>query len=497
MRNWLLVPVFAALLWQGCAETSSGDDLEGGANEQRDTGGRPSGGGRDSGDEGEQDGAEDPDRDTTNPDESGDANGSQDAGTPSNDGGSPSDTVSPDASAGDDAGTGPIREAALGADPLSIFFSFVSTDPTRLTELVTLRNIGGAPLTLTRISIDPPGIGFQTDILPADFVLDAGLSYELGVGYQPRDATEAEASLIIEHSLPSSPLIIPLTAAEKGGEPAPTDPPGCVRVSPTSLNFGTVVRGSPIPESRTFTISNCGSSDLRISRLDRGSVLFFPTPANFQWTSAPLPMVIAPGAVQTVTVTYEAGRAGLQTGAIDVRTNVTGSETVRVNLRATSEPPPLSELDLKLVLNWDVDGGSDVDFHFVRNSPCNDCYYANMTPDWGVAGDITDDPFLDIDDLQGPGPENINVDELSDGTYRIWVHYYSDTGSGGSGGGGSSTAANATVDVYIGGTLAASYGPQRLNGTSDSWDVATLDWPSGTLTPLNRMFRASATDGCR
>jgi hypothetical protein len=495
MRNWLLVPVFAALLWQGCAETSSGSQIEGGAEEERDTGGRPNNGGRDSGGEGD---ADDDDASSEDAGPTEDAGSTEDSGSPSEDAGAPTDAVSTDGSVGEDTSTGPIREAALGADPLSIFFSFVSTDPTRLTELVTLRNIGGAPLTLTRISIDPPGIGFQTDILPSDFVLEAGLSYELGVGYQPRDATEAEASLIIEHSLPSSPLIIPLTAAEKGGEPTPTDPPGCVRVTPTTLNFGTVVRGSPIPESRTFNISNCGSSDLRISRLDRGSVLFFPTPANFQWTSAPLPMVIAPGAVQTVTVTFEAGRAGLQTGAIDVRTNVTGSETVRVNLRATSEPPPLSELDLKLVLNWDVSSGSDVDFHFVRNSPCNDCYYANMTPDWGVAGDITDDPFLDVDDLEGPGPENINVDELSDGTYRIWIHYYSDTGSGGGGGGGgSSTPANATVDVYIGGTLAATYGPQRLGGTGDSWDVATLEWPSGTLTPINRMFRASAGDGCR
>jgi hypothetical protein len=129
-----------------------------------------------------------------------------------------------------------------------------------------------------------------------------------------------------------------------------------------------------------------------------------------------------------------------------------------------------------------------VDFHFLPASgalfSCDDCFYSNMSPDWGVAGDILDDPFLDRDDLEGPGPENINVSELGTGTYLIAVHYYSDTGSGGGGGGGGPVPANATVEVYLGGVLTATYGPQLLDHTDRTWNVARLEWPSGTLTPL-------------
>jgi hypothetical protein len=114
-----------------------------------------------------------------------------------------------------------------------------------------------------------------------------------------------------------------------------------------------------------------------------------------------------------------------------------------------------------------------------------------------VSGSIADDPFLDYDDLEGPGPENINVDELADGTYRIIVHYYSDSGSGGGGGGGSGGPTNATVEVWIGGTLRATYGPQRLGRTGDTWTVADLAWPTEALTPINTMRSSGAADQCR
>ena len=39
---------------------------------------------------------------------------------------------------------------------------------------------------------------------------------------------------------------------------------------------------------------------------------------------------------------------------------------------------------------------------------------------------------MDVDDTNGFGPENITIDALpGPGTYRIYVHYYSDHGNGG------------------------------------------------------------------
>jgi hypothetical protein len=497
MIRHILAATLGVALFAGCADVERGN-IGIDRTPTPDGGGRPvpgadtGAGNTDAGD------------DSTSPDSGGGADGGDDTTSPdaSTDGGE-ADATEADG-AGTDTGApvdpGPLRGPALGVDPTSVFWSYTG-EVTSLEEIVTLRNTGDEALTVFSATIEGADPGFSVYGGPIDQVLVPGAEFGFGVRFRPPEGpNEASAQIRIEHSAEGSPLYVPIAASEKGGEPDPVEPP-CVRVRPNTLDFGTVVRGTSVPVTRTFDIANCGTSEIRVQRLDRASVFFIPTPANYQWTSDPLPMAIAAGASRTVTVTYTAGRAGLQTGAIDVRTNVTGSETVRVNLRATSAPPPISELDLHLILRWDQPDGSDVDFHFRRNAgsgaSCNDCYFANMTPDWGVAGDITDDPFLDYDDLEGPGPENINVDELTPGQYTIWVHYYSDTGSGGSGDvGGSGVPANATVEVYIGGVLQATYGPQRLGSTGASWDVATLDWPSGTLTPLGRTFSTGASGGC-
>ena len=63
-----------------------------------------------------------------------------------------------------------------------------------------------------------------------------------------------------------------------------------------------------------------------------------------------------------------------------------------------------------------------------------DCYFANPNPDWGPTGPVGN-PSLDIDDVNGAGPENINLNdpEYTDqttipGPYLVGVHYYSSGG---------------------------------------------------------------------
>lgn len=44
--------------------------------------------------------------------------------------------------------------------------------------------------------------------------------------------------------------------------------------------------------------------------------------------------------------------------------------------------------------------------------------------DWGEEGSNDDDPRLDLDDVEGQGPENINLRHPEPGTYRIGVHFW-------------------------------------------------------------------------
>ena len=65
-------------------------------------------------------------------------------------------------------------------------------------------------------------------------------------------------------------------------------------------------------------------------------------------------------------------------------------------------------------------------------------------------GDSSDDPSLDLDDIDGLGPENINIyNPQANGTYTVFVHDY--TGSAPSDTLGPN---NVTINVYLNGTQA-------------------------------------------
>ena len=101
-------------------------------------------------------------------------------------------------------------------------------------------------------------------------------------------------------------------------------------------------------------------------------------------------------------------------------------------------------------LAWDIPT-VDVDLHTTNatdggtfyQSPL-DCYYGNLNPDWGTSGAVGD-PSLDIDDVDGFGPENINIDQPENSKqYHVYVHYFSDDGMG---------ATSATVRIFLSGEL--------------------------------------------
>ena len=149
--------------------------------------------------------------------------------------------------------------------------------------------------------------------------------------------------------------------------------------------------------------------------------------------------------------------------------------------------PPVEELGLHVKISWNTDD-TDVDSHLLMPGGAffdcfSDCYFGNPAPDWGVTGDIVDDPFLDVDDVDGFGPENINISEPIAGTYTFIVHYYADHHDT------FSKASDTTVEVWSYGTLLGTFGPTRLNSTNDAWDVFTIDWPAATVTQLGRVWQ--------
>jgi hypothetical protein len=135
----------------------------------------------------------------------------------------------------------------------------------------------------------------------------------------------------------------------------------------------------------------------------------------------------------------------------------------------------LAEEGLRVEMFWDT-ADTDMDLHLLSpvakrwfdEDTNQDCFYSNCIdtpPNWSDPTTAADDPHLDIDDTDGFGPENINVDQPAAGVYRVGVHGYS------------GFAKQVTVRIYCGGSRLeprATLGPIPLS-ESQVWKVADVE----------------------
>lgn len=167
---------------------------------------------------------------------------------------------------------------------------------------------------------------------------------------------------------------------------------------------------------------------------------------------------------------------------------VRSCEPARLEIEAVSG----DAIHLQLV--WDTpadpdrenDSGSDLDLHFLHenghwNRSPYDCHWVNPNPNWGDPNDARMNPRLDIDQVHGWGPENINLEIPEEGVrYGVGVNYFDDHGYGPS---------YATVRVFIDGLLRREF-TDRYMEDRQFWHVADIDWPSAEITE-----RGVITDG--
>jgi len=150
---------------------------------------------------------------------------------------------------------------------------------------------------------------------------------------------------------------------------------------------------------------------------------------------------------------------------------------------------PLNDIHIQLVWNTPSDSdqtdsiGTDMDLHFRQSRGCWDTRFnvsfRNVNPDWGIGGPVGN-PILDIDDTDGAGPENINLDDPEDGiTYTVGVHYWSDSGFGES---------DATVRIYRNGAVI--FESSRTLRNREFWTVASFEWNPWSLRLVDLVYPA-------
>jgi hypothetical protein len=125
---------------------------------------------------------------------------------------------------------------------------------------------------------------------------------------------------------------------------------------------------------------------------------------------------------------------------------------------------------IKIILTWNTND-TDIDSHLIRPGgeyeSYSDCFYDNLSPDWGEYGH----PSLDHDNTTGYGPEQTKLTDPGTGTYHFMVDYYS-----------GSIDTIATVQIYLNGVLAATYSKTLHSDEDPPWDCAVINWSSATHT---------------
>ncbi len=143
----------------------------------------------------------------------------------------------------------------------------------------------------------------------------------------------------------------------------------------------------------------------------------------------------------------------------------------------------IPSLNLFTELRWNTNY-SDVDFHLLPPGAdmsslwtSTDCYYYNNVTNWGG--------YLDVDDVDGYGPEHITMPQYYlSGQYRLFVHYYDSHGAG---------TTSAFVSVSVNNGAIQDFGPYTLSnygydGGGDIYEVCTIEYPGGIITPVNKYY---------
>lgn len=258
---------------------------------------------------------------------------------------------------------------------------------------------------------------------------------------------------------------------------------GC-RVSGASAPFSAVVSANP---GTTVECSGAGSYD------PDGTI------EAYRWSIASRPgastaTILTPRQREASMTVDVAGAYTLELAAFDNEA-LQSCFPLEVTINVTDAPV---DTGLRFELTWVTPGdpivgdasGSDMDVRLRRYGvDCwgddGACSYINNSPDWGLLGSTADDPSLDIDDLNGEGPEVLNYPQPASGTFVVGVDYFGDRGLGES---------TATLRIYQGTRLVAER--TRVMTDKQFWAVGTVTWPGAAFTALDAIYADINNDLC-
>ena len=305
------------------------------------------------------------------------------------------------------------------------------------------------------------------------------------LGFRPTETQAYGGQLLVHSNAPESPHLVDLFGRGTDNE--------CPIAIPTTTEYN-------VPPLDIVTLDGTPS-------MDPGGAV-----EEWEWTVVSRPE----GSVSQPIEAFDDIRRPADGGETDVTTTPTAfffvdlagryiiELRVRDNLGQESCSPPAATIvieaipdkDLHVELTWstpvDPDQsdtfGTDIDLHFrhelamdgwARAADGYDCYFQNKTPDWGVQGEVADNPSLDIDDTNGAGPENVNLASPEVGvTYNVGAIYYRNESTFGVAGNDprQEHVSLVTVRVFARGELLNEFANREMTELYQLWNVVSIRW---------------------
>lgn len=359
---------------------------------------------------------------------------------------------------------------------------------------VQIRNVGERLLSIDNVQMDPDNPVTRTDpdadpvsvfaiggSQEADsLMIEAGAAANLVVSFSPPGLHAYDGKLNLRTNDPdySEGAVVELAGV---GHQAPVAECGIYAVN-GNLEFDPDEDIEPL-------------SDVQLTGEESHTEVQGASIASFHWTIASAPdgstaVLTDPSGARPSFVFESSGR---EQPGLDLAGPYTVQLIVKDNFGVRSQPcmvefEAIPQDALAIQVIWDHPT-SDVDIHLLRTGDSSvyrnnglDCYYRNCRDpglDWGAT--------LDIDDVNGYGPENITIDEPRLGDYVAGVNYYRATPTT-----GGVRETIATVRVHLYGLLSCEV-EAVLEDTGAWWESVIITTEKGGACAADEDCRRGQT----
>jgi 6-phosphogluconolactonase (cycloisomerase 2 family) len=226
------------------------------------------------------------------------------------------------------SGIGAAPLPAVTLMPGSLTFATTTQGSTSTAQTITVTSVG--PATLHISSVLPGGAN------PGDFQLSnacsgaypAGATCNIVVTFSPLGAGQRSATITINDDAPDSPQSAQLTGT--GAAPPPGTP--IVKLTPTSISFGTVTQGAAVG-AQIVTLTSSGTAPLHIASVALGGT----NSSDFSVTNNCTAAAYAVGATCTIGVSISPVAIGQRAALITIGDDAPSSPQT-IALSATVNP---------------------------------------------------------------------------------------------------------------------------------------------------------------